>query len=72
MVIIRPSIIGWAAFEPCEGWVDAISAATAVYLAGCLGMVKELNAIVDYIGDQIPVDYCSNLIIAATADIMNK
>ena len=72
MVIIRPSIIGAAAYEPCQGWVDTISAATAVYLTGAIGMVRDLNGIVDYIGDQIPVDFCSNLIIAATADIINK
>jgi hypothetical protein len=72
LVIVRPSIIGAAAYEPFVGWVDSVSAATAVYLAGCLGMLRDLNGIVDYIGDQIPVDFCSNLIIASTADIMNK
>ena len=72
LVIVRPSIIGAAAYEPFVGWVDAVSAATAVYITGCLGMLRDLNGMMDYIGDQIPVDFCSNLIIASTADIMNK
>lgn len=72
LVIIRPSIIGAAASEPFPGWVDSISAATAVYLTGSLGMLKDLSGRIDIIGDQIPVDYCSHLIIAATADAINK
>lgn len=42
LVIIRPSIIGAAAAEPHPGWVDSISAATAVYLTGALGILKDL------------------------------
>jgi hypothetical protein len=72
LVIIRPSIIGAAYREPHIGWVDSISAATAVYLMGGLGLVKELLGSVEIIGDQIPVDVCSALIIAATADSMDK
>ena len=34
LVIIRPSMIGAAFKEPFPGWVDSISAATAVYLTG--------------------------------------
>jgi alcohol-forming fatty acyl-CoA reductase len=42
LVIIRPSIIGAAAQEPFPGWVDSITAATAVYLTGSLGILKDL------------------------------
>lgn len=72
LVIIRPSIIGAAVEEPFPGWVDSISAATAVYLTGSLGILKDLCGRIDIIGDQIPVDYCSHLIIAATADALDK
>jgi hypothetical protein len=72
MVIIRPSIIGAAFKEPNYGWVDSVSAATAVYLMGGLGLVKEFYGLAESIGDQIPVDVCSALIIAATADSMDK
>lgn len=72
MVIVRPSIIGAAAQEPYPGWVDSISAATAVYLTGGLGMLKDLYGRMDFIGDQVPVDYCAHLIIAATADGIDK
>jgi len=57
LVIVRPSIIGAANQEPLVGWVDSISAATAVYLVGCLGVLKDLCGRLDLIGDQIPVDY---------------
>jgi hypothetical protein len=42
LVIIRPSIIGAAVQEPFPGWVDSISAGTAVYLTGALGMLRDL------------------------------
>lgn len=72
LVIIRPSIIGAAEAEPFPGWVDSISAGTAVYLTGALGVLRDLCGRVDIIGDQIPVDHCAHLIIAATADSINK
>jgi 1-acyl-sn-glycerol-3-phosphate acyltransferase len=72
VVIVRPSIIGCAYREPMVGWVDAISAATAIYLTTCLGINKDLLGRVHIISDQIPVDYVAALIISSTADNMNK
>lgn len=72
LVIIRPSIIGAAMIEPFPGWVDSISAATAVYLTGSIGLLRDLQCNPNFIGDQVPVDYCSHLIIAAAADSMDK
>lgn len=72
LVIIRPSIIGAAMIEPFPGWVDSISAGTAVYLTGSIGLLRDLQCNPNFIGDQVPVDYCSHLIIAATADTMGK
>jgi len=71
-VIVRPAIIGAAAEEPMPGWVDAVTAGTAIFLAGSLGVLKELHGNSDIIGDQIPVDYVADLIITASADSMNK
>lgn len=72
IVIVRPAIIGCSYEEPTPGWVDSISAATAIYVTTCMGIVKDLNGKPQNISDQIPVDYVSSLIIASTADIMNK
>ena len=72
LVIIRPSIIGCSYHEPAIGWVDGISAATAVYLVTILGLNKDLYGKINNISDQIPVDYVASLIIASTADNMNK
>ena len=72
MVIVRPSMIGAAAEEPFVGWVDSVSATTAVYLAASLGVLKDLHGNAGIIGDQIPVDYWAHLIIASTADIIGN
>jgi len=55
--IVRPSIIGVAYQDPFPGWVDAITAGTAVYLLVGLGLIKEFNVNASLIGDNIPVDY---------------
>eukprot|EP00345_Euplotes_harpa_P017189 CAMPEP_0168350940 /NCGR_PEP_ID=MMETSP0213-20121227/21487_1 /TAXON_ID=151035 /ORGANISM="Euplotes harpa, Strain FSP1.4" /LENGTH=199 /DNA_ID=CAMNT_0008361521 /DNA_START=236 /DNA_END=832 /DNA_ORIENTATION=- len=57
LVIIRPSMIGAAAEEPHIGWVDSVSATTAVYLAASIGVLKDLYGNSGIIGDEIPVDY---------------
>lgn len=72
LVVIRPSIIGASYAEPYPGWVDAITAGTAVFFTGCLGLLHDLSGRVDCIGDQVPVDFCTHLILAATADMMYK
>jgi len=67
LVIIRPSIIGNSVVDPCWGWIDSNSAATAIYFAAATGVMQALPGNINTIGDQIPVDYVSNCIIAATA-----
>jgi hypothetical protein len=57
MTIVRPSIIGAAIKEPFPGWVDSVSAGTAVYLLVGLGLIKEFNCNAELIGDNVPVDY---------------
>lgn len=72
VTIVRPSIIGVSYRDPNPGWVDSITAGTAVYLLVGLGIIKEINSNSSLIGDNVPVDYCSDLIIASTADVMYK
>ncbi len=62
--IIRPSIIGSSWQEPVPGWVDAITAAGAVYVASGMGVLKALPGRLDSIADLIPVDYVVNATLA--------
>jgi len=66
LVIIRPTIIGSSWREPVEGWIDAVMAAAALYLAGGLGFVKAIPGDYALIGDQIPVDMVASAILTAT------
>lgn len=66
-MIVRPTIIGAAIKDPSPGWIDSINAAGSIYLAVALGILQYLPGDISLIGDQIPVDYVSNCIIAATA-----
>ncbi|CAI2369551.1 unnamed protein product [Moneuplotes crassus] len=72
LTIVRPSVLGVAYRDPNPGWVDSITAGTAVYLLVGLGIIKEFNFNSSLIGDNVPVDYCSDLIIASTAEIMHQ
>mmetsp|Transcript_5722 Transcript_5722/g.4893 ORF Transcript_5722/g.4893 Transcript_5722/m.4893 type:complete len:168 (+) Transcript_5722:735-1238(+) len=72
ITIVRPSIIGCALREPFPGWVDSISAAGALYLLGGIGLIKTCKGDYDVIGDQIPVDLCSNQILVAAATYANS
>lgn len=66
-VIIRPSIIIGADRDPLPGWTDTFSAAGGLTLAGGIGIVNYVNGYGGNIADLVPVDYVSNVIIAATA-----
>ena len=72
LVIVRPSIIGVAMNDPEPGWIDSIAAAGAIYLTAGIGILQTVPGNMYQIGDQIPVDYVSNCIIAATAHYGNK
>jgi len=72
LVIIRPSIIGNSVKDPCWGWIDSNSAATAIYFAAATGVMQALPGNINTIGDQIPVDYTACCIIAASAHYAAK
>jgi glycerone phosphate O-acyltransferase/fatty acyl-CoA reductase len=38
--IVRPSIIGAAFRDPCPGWIEGISGASAVFLLGGTGVIR--------------------------------
>jgi 1-acyl-sn-glycerol-3-phosphate acyltransferase len=67
LVITRPAVIGSSLVEPVPGWTDSISAMTAVVFAISLGILPVLAGEQWKIGDVIPVDLCSNMIIASAA-----
>lgn len=67
ITIVRPSIIGASLAEPRPGWVEGVTAASAVFLLTGIGMIKHLHANPDSIGDIIPVDIVSNEVIVTGA-----
>ena len=71
-LLLRPAIIGGAMKEPYQGWTDTISAAGGLSLVGGIGLVNWIHGDHNNIADLIPVDICSNMIIAGTALQANK
>jgi len=71
VTIVRPAIIGCALKDPFPGWIDSVSAAAALYLFGGIGLIQVAHGNKNCIGDQIPVDMCSDTIIVAAATYAN-
>eukprot|EP00750_Incisomonas_marina_P014133 INCI17608.4.p1 GENE.INCI17608.4~~INCI17608.4.p1 ORF type:complete len:1235 (+),score=194.75 INCI17608.4:93-3707(+) len=71
LVIVRPSIIGSAWREPVPGWVDNVSAAGAVFLAGGLGLLKIIPGDMRGIADIVPVDTVVNYILVSALSVAN-
>jgi len=67
VAIVRPSIIGCAETEPLPGWIDAVSAAAALYLCAGTGLVSCIHGSVHVVGDQVPVDYVVDSLLIAAA-----
>ncbi len=67
VAIVRPSIIGCAETEPVPGWIDAVSAAAALYLCAGTGLVSCIHGSVHVVGDQVPVDYVVDALLIAAA-----
>ena len=63
VLICRPSIIAAGLHEPYPGWLDNISAASAVFFASGLGLIRSIPGSVWNVADLIPVDLCANMII---------
>lgn len=65
LVIIRPSIFAASYEEPVPGWTDSTNLLSGIYAIAGLGVLKDLPLNPAYIGDQIPVDFVCNQILAA-------
>lgn len=65
LVIIRPSIIAASFSEPFPGWTDRLGLLGGLYSIGGHGVLRDLPLNPKLIGDQIPVDYVSNQLLAA-------
>ena len=63
VLICRPSIIAAGLHEPFPGWLDNISAASAVFFASGLGLIRSIPGSVWNVADLVPVDLCANMII---------
>ena len=68
VAIVRPSCICSAHREPFPGWVDSISATSAVILFTAMGAARTLNGSASNIADNIPVDYVVNAILLGIFD----
>lgn len=67
VTIVRPSIIGASNSDPCPGWVEGVTAATAVFLLSGIGMLKHIHVNPNVIGDIIPVDVVADEVIVTGA-----
>jgi hypothetical protein len=65
--IVRPSIVISALNEPIVGWTETLSAMGGLVFATMLGLINYLYCNERQILDIVPVDFCSNLILATTA-----
>ena len=69
--VLRPSCICAAHREPFPGWVDSISATSAVILFMAMGATRTLRGSASNIADNIPVDYVVNGILLSLFDSRN-
>lgn len=65
LTIVRPSIIGCSSDFPTPGWIENITAASALFLLCGVGAIKYINVNQGKVGDLIPVDYVSDMCIVA-------
>ena len=68
ITVIRPSCICASHREPFPGWLDSISATSAVILFVAMGATRTLQGSASNIADNIPVDYVANSIIVGAFD----
>ena len=69
--VLRPSCICASYKEPFPGWLDSISATSAVILFTAMGATKTLQGSAENIADNIPVDYVANGILVGLFDSRN-
>ena len=67
LVVIRPTIIAAAHNEPFPGWTDSLGLMSGMYAIAGHGILRDLPINPQLIGDQVPVDFVSNQLLAAQA-----
>ncbi len=65
--IVRPSIVISSYEEPSPGWTDTLAAGGGITFACGSGLMHYVYAAGSAVVDLVPVDYVSNLILAATS-----
>lgn len=63
-IIVRPSIITAAAYEPIIGWIDSFNGPCAMMVETARGTIKSVIGNGNKIADLIPVDIVASTIIA--------
>lgn len=64
VIIVRPSIITAAVYEPIIGWIDSFNGPCAMMVETARGTIKSIIGNGNKIADMIPVDIVSNTLIA--------
>lgn len=72
LAITRPAIVTSSWKEPVPGWVDDISAASAVYAGVALGLLHFIPASPYTVLDFVPVDTVINVILLAASAVVTK
>lgn len=67
--IFRPAIITSAWKEPIRGWIDNYYGPTGICAAAMMGVLKSLHCDGDIIANIVPVDMCTNALIAIGWDV---
>uniref|UniRef100_A0A336MJD1 Fatty acyl-CoA reductase n=1 Tax=Culicoides sonorensis TaxID=179676 RepID=A0A336MJD1_CULSO len=65
VIIVRPSIITAAAYEPIIGWIDSFNGPSAMMVEISRGTIKSVIGNGNVIADLIPVDIVTNTIIVS-------
>jgi glycerol-3-phosphate O-acyltransferase len=69
LAIVRPAILGATYREPFPGWVDSLSVAGTLFMYTGLGLVNFVPGNPDHLVDLVPIDYASNLLLTAIAQL---
>lgn len=67
VAIVRPSVIISSYQEPVMGWTDTLAAGGALVLVINNAYMKQMSFDPNVLFDAIPVDFVTNIILAATA-----
>lgn len=72
LAIVRPTCVGASFREPIPGWIDKVGAGATVFLASGMGQLSLLQGNGETVGDQIPVDMVTNVILAAVLRLQSE